>query len=271
MTPQFRISQGDLPEITDTLQDDFGPVDLTAGTVQFSLQGNGVSFTRNAEVVAAEQGQVKYQMAAGDTDVPGFYEMQWTFTEEGVPRTFPTTPITFEIVARVPVAEVSGVTAIADTFELMRALLGDFKKRRYEDEALASVVRSCIRMGKVPGYRITANNRFIEPAIASPRELALLVLNGAKMMVMPNAAAYSYRLRSMSESFGEQKLFLFDLETQLADAEGGRVFYTFQSFYGWVAGTAGVNVWALMTDMNVLAPVGRVTIGVGGVQVTAVG
>lgn len=272
----FRISQGDLPKITYTLTDDRGPVDLSGGTVQFRFQGASVSYTRDATVVNAATGEVEYQTVAEDTAIPGTYQAQWVFVKDAVNQTFPTGSanndetsgeyIVFEIVETIPFST-TNLTRISDTFEVVRAILGDFKRRRYEDTAIASVIRSCVRMGKVPGYTITADNRFISPAIATPRELALLVLNAAKMFVMPNAASYSYRLRSMSESFGNQRDFIFDLENQLADAEGGRVFHTFQSLYDWVGATAGVNIWSVMMDMRINAPVGNVTLGVGGVQV----
>jgi hypothetical protein len=42
---------------------------------------------------------------------------------------------------------------------------------------------------------------------------------------------------------------------------------SFQSYYAWVNALAGINVWGLMSEMKVEAPVATVTIGTGGIQI----
>ncbi len=160
------------------------------------------------------------------------------------------------------------VSLVTQTYDPVRAILGDFStvSRRYEDSAIASVVRTVLRLGKVPGYTLTADQLGITPAITTPKPLALLIYNAAKTLLLPNVAEYSYRTRAISERFGSQKNFLFDLENALYDEEHGEMFYTWQMFYGWVHSVTGINLWELLTEVKFNTPVATVTIGPGGIH-----
>jgi hypothetical protein len=91
--PSFYIKRGDrLPAFTRTLEDANGnPVDLTGGTVQFRMlpvQG-GSLITGAATVTAATAGLVRYNWAAGDTDLVGMFLAEWEATFSGQVETFP--------------------------------------------------------------------------------------------------------------------------------------------------------------------------------------
>ena len=170
----------------------------------------------------------------------------------------------------------SDVTPVCNLFEPIRALAGDLHptEHLYEDATLASVVRSVVALGKlnVMGtlYTLTPDRRAITPALPDARTLALGVLHSVKYLLRPNMAGSSYRTRAISESFGNQRDFLWDLNNEIWDMENPNgACATFQNFYGWVNATTGLNIYALMTDMNTTGSVATVSIGRAGLQVNA--
>jgi len=275
----FRITQGNRPKIIDTLSDDAGPVDLTGCTVKFTFQVNALSFSKDAAVTLASAGTVEYTFAAGETDAPGLYRAQWevTTTLTGVKRTFPTGSlddneasghyIWFEIVPALPVAAAADTTAVWELREIVRVFLGDFDAavRRYQDSAIDSVVRSLIRTGAVAGHALTNDRLGITPAISDALALGLLAYKAVRAILLPNLASYSYRTRALSESFGRQDQFMFALETAIYENENGEMFSSMLSFYSWVNSITGVNVWALLTDMKITAPVATVNLDGSGI------
>jgi hypothetical protein len=271
----FKIGEGNLPTISAILTDGAGNVvDLTGATgVSVSVQGSAVQFTGAAAIINASAGSVSYTFASGQTSVPGRYEMQWVATINGAPVTYPVgQPIVFVIEEALPVLSTNAVSYIVETYPAVRAILGDLDPQfqRYQDAAIANVVRTMVRVGKLGStYALTPDNRGITPAIAVPTDYAILIYSSAKTILMPNAAAYSYRQRAMGESFGAQRDFVFDLECALHDAQNGEVFHTMQSFYGWVNALTGLNIWSLLTDMSTRAPVATVTIGRAGITVNS--
>lgn len=284
MTPDFRISQGDTTLIQATLTDgDGAAVNLTGATVTFRFQcaAAGVAVEVAALILDAGAGQVAYQMTPTASATPGVYQAQWSATfNDGSVRTFPTSSISndetngryivFEIVPTVPMNPEAGITLISDTFEGLRVILGDRSAqfRKYNDDTLSATVRTVLRMGGLQGYRVAPNQRGITPAIVKPRDFGILLYKAAKLIVLPDAGEYAYKTRAISERFGDQKIFVFELQNQLYDLENdGGVFRTWQSFYGWVNSLTGMNVWSLMTDMKQRAPVATVIIGRAGIQV----
>ncbi len=137
-------------------------------------------------------------------------------------------------------------TPIADTYELIRATLGDFHSvhKRYADAAIASVVRTVVRTGGVPGYAVDATNLAITPTISEPKDLALLMYKAALKFLLPNAASYAYDTRAIRERFGEQKLFLAALEQEIYDLENSEIFGSWNSLYAWINGMTGLNYCA---------------------------
>lgn len=167
-----------------------------------------------------------------------------------------------------------GVTLLSDVYEPLRAILGDLHptEHQYPDSGLDMMMRSMVKLGKINQggavYTVTPNNRSIQPQIPDGNALALLVYHSAVAILLPNAAAYRFRQRALSESFGEQTRFLFTLENTLFDLvnpNGG--FATVQNFYGWVNAQAGLNLYAVMTNMDTRGPIASVTIGRAGLQV----
>jgi hypothetical protein len=266
----FRITQGNTPVINDTLTDAAGQaVNLAGATVQFCFTGNGVSAQLDAEVVNSGTGAVRCALSALETAVPGVYRAQWVVTQGESVLSYPTDPLEFEIVAAVGVVPPANVSQLTEFCDPVRAILGDYKRVRYEDGAILSVLRTMLRMGRVPGYALTPDTRSVQPAIgnADVRAFALLVYHASKTLFMPDMAEYSYKTRAMSERFGEQRHFLFELQNALYELEFPEMFTSFQSYYSWVNSISGIDVWALMTDMKVNAPVASVSLGRGGIQV----
>jgi hypothetical protein len=164
-------------------------------------------------------------------------------------------------------------TAITDFRTPVRAILGDFDLtvRKYQDTAIDSVVQMVVRSGQLPGFVINAGGTGITPDVIAGRDYGLLIYKAAKAFVTPNAAAYSYRTRALSESFGSQGHFIQQLENALHDIDsgGGAMFSTQLGFRSWFLGMAGVDPWADMADMEVNAPTATVSIGRDGVGVSS--
>lgn len=276
------ITAGNLGAFVDVLKGPEGAaVDLTGATVVFVAQGmpgggtGPTSFSGAATITDAVNGKVSYTVAAGQTDVPGSYHAQWVVTIGGnaVAYPFPGGTNGFEIQERLPVTAAAQTTLISDLYELVRAILGDFDPdfRRYEDDAIASVVRCLVRTGRLKSnipYAVTNDRRGISPALAGATDLALLVYHSARMFLMPESASYAFRTRALAEKFGEQRMFVQDLQNIIYDMENAQAVWSFQSFYGWVNGITGLNIWCVMTDMNVNAPVATVTVSRSGIMVT---
>lgn len=265
----FTITSGNTTQINDTLMDATGvPVDLTGATVAFAWQGYGGGGSGAAVVLDAAAGTVRYTMTPAQSAVAGSYQAQWAVTVSGATVSYPTDPMEMEILPAVGVVVPSSYSRMTDFVEPVRAILGDFRQPfKYEDSAVLAVLRTVLRCGLVTGYSTTPDMMGVNPVVTDARSLAVLVHKAAKMFVMPNAAAYSYRTRALSESFGNQRDFVFQLEAALYDLEQGDMFHSFQSWHSWVNGVAGVNVWGMMTRMNVNSPVASVTIGSGGFTV----
>jgi len=283
MTPDFRLTVGNRPLITATMTDDLGtPVDLTGATVQFIFQSGPTVFTRTAAIVnpPGTDGQVSYQMVAGDTDKPGKYQAQWVATLAGNPRTFPTASlgnddsngryIWFEIVPGLPLAVgPANIVLIAQMFEPVCVCLGDFNQqfRKYENDAILSVVRTCLMTGQVPGQTVGPDLVSIVPGIINPSDLALLMYKSAKTFLTPRVAEWRLDTRAMSQRVGRQDHFFFELTNAIYDLENGAMFSSFQSFYAWVNSLTGIDIWSVLSDMKTNAPVATVNIGRAGITV----
>jgi len=278
--PDFVIAQGNLPKLTDILCgsiniDPHGghppALDLTGCSVQFVFQeiGGASQGTGDAQIVNATAGQVAYTFTTRQTEAPGSYRAQWKVTfPNGQILNLPGHFIYFDIVDAVPVAAaMSAVTPVWMTVEPVRAVLGDFPKlgkHRYEESTVTRMVRALVQMGELDGYSLTPDLTGIAPVITNPKIFGVLIYKAAKRLLLPNAAAYSYRMRAMSESFGEQKAFVADLENALYDLQNPAMFRSYQTFYSWLGGVVGLDIWTMMTKMKVDAPIAEAQINISG-------
>jgi hypothetical protein len=273
---KMTIAKGNLATVNGTLVNPDGtPFDLTGCTAAFGWQRrDGVYSGSGAAVVGtpATAGNLSYHFAAGETAHVGCYDAQWTVTKADTTVLlfpFPGGFDSFEIAEKLPVVAPANTTLIREFYEPVRAALGDMNSQfqQYEDSAIASVVRTVIRAGKVEGYQLAADRQGIIPLIGNAADFARVMYHSAKMFLAPNSMEYGYRTRALQERFGRPDLFYRELETALYRLENGDMFSSFQSFYAWANSLTGINVWALMTDMKVNAPVCTVAIGRAGLVV----
>jgi hypothetical protein len=163
------------------------------------------------------------------------------------------------------------MTPITDLYDAVRAILGDFNAnfRKFEDAAILSVVRTVVITGKLPGYKLNADKTQIDPAIATPRDYALVLYGSALMFTAPREASYSYSTRALKERFGEQKAFLLELHHALYEAQFPSMMSTWSNMSTWLTGITGLNVWTHLTQLDTHAPVAQASIGVSGLVVNS--
>ena len=269
----FKISQGNLPTLTDTLTDDTGAlIDLTGATVGLNFQQvpAGTAYAATATVTNATGGNVQYQFVAPQTAVTGEYQGQWLVSDAGGGvRSVPTRPFRFEIIAAVPTPPATQFARLPDLFDDVRAITGDFKKRLYEDSAIASVMRVVLRRHQVSdgryggGWRggclppaglwlLGADGLSISPPIENTdvQPYMKLVYNTALTLVTPNLAAYSYRTRALSERFGEQRDMLAELKNLLYELENDQAWANISGLRSWLFAVNGIWMWSYMEAEN---------------------
>ncbi|OHD25565.1 MAG: hypothetical protein A2Y38_07980 [Spirochaetes bacterium GWB1_59_5] len=163
------------------------------------------------------------------------------------------------------------VTLISETYPLVRAILGDFNStaRKYEDTAIAGVVRAVVRLGHAPGIGLTNDLQGFNPAITAAATLANITYQACLKFALPHSASGSWATRGLRKSWGENRLFIFELQNLVHDLENGPGFYTFQDLYGWVLSLPGLNVAAVLTEMRIHAPIASVTLGLDGLTESA--
>ena len=262
---KFKLAAGDQLLISDTvLQTGSGNgvgdptvLDLTGCTVRFLFEGPGVDRAADAQIIDAPNGRVQYRFQSADTAVPGDYTGEWQITDgDGNVVTYPPEGFAFQIVPALPVPSVTQFTKLSDLFDDVRAVTGDFKKQLYEDSAIASVMRTVLRQGKVKTecYRWTLapDGMSISPAILNTdiQPYALLVYHTALTLVTPNIAAYSYRTRALSERFGEQRDFLAELKNTIYDLEDEGAYATVTGLRSTLFAVNGVFVWSYLQAQN---------------------
>ena len=268
---KFTITAGDQPTVRDTLTvpgtdavtdltpgavPDLDPVDLTGAAVALLFEGAGGSYSPAATILDPAAGTVQYTFTPAQTAQPGVYRAQWQITAAGGAVT--TSPrFEFEIRAALAVPDVTQFTRLSDLFEDVRAVTGDFKKQVYEDCAIASVMRTQLRMGRVKTdgcgsrgrtrWTLGPDGNTLQPAILSTdiEAYSLLVYYSALTLVTPNLAAYSYRTRALSERFGEQKDFLAEMKLALYEIENGnQTWANVTGLRSWLFAVNGIWVWS---------------------------
>lgn len=263
---QYLLTAGDTPTLTDVLTDGGVAVDLTDAAVVFLASGPA-AFTQAGTITDALTGSVAVTLTAVQTALAGVYAGQWRVTIGAGVVHYPAEPFAFQVAAPVPAEVPAEVSQLRDLIEPVRALVGDLNAAsyQYEDANLVSVLRSVVRLGRVPGYRLSADAQAVTPAFTdgTVRSLALLVYHAAKTLLLPNVASYHYRTRALSERFGEQTRFLFDLESAIYDLEFGEMFQSFQTFHAWLVGTTGVPL-TFLVGVTVDLPLSEVQVPAPG-------
>lgn len=244
----------------------FAPVNPAAqegdGSVVLDLTGGGGQ-TRTATILDAAGGVVQYTLTAGDTAVAGDYRAQFRFGDSIYPQTGWIFFTVQDFMAP------SSFSSLTDFCEPIRAIMGDFRTPyKFEDQAVASVVRSVVRMGKLQGFAISADGLTITPALTQPYNLAMLSYQSALMLIGPGIAGFQWGSRALKVRRGDQMFFLRELQNMVYYLENPAAITTFQTYYAWVNSIAGINVWGLLTEMKVQGPVATVTLGTGGMNVT---
>lgn len=91
--PDLFMKQGDLlPELTATLEDALGVVNLTGASVVFTMRPVGSTTPKvngSASIISAPDGTVKYTWSGTDTDTVGDYHGEFEATFGIKKMTFP--------------------------------------------------------------------------------------------------------------------------------------------------------------------------------------
>jgi hypothetical protein len=120
-------------------------------------------------------------------------------------------------------------------------------------------MRVQLRMGRVKTdcpkkvWTLGPDNISISPAIANTdvQAYALLAYHTSHQLILPNVAGYQYRTRGMSERFGEQKDFLFNLQNVLYELEdGGQTYDNVTGLRNWLFLVNGIWVWSFTEMQN---------------------
>lgn len=224
------MTKGDLlPEFVDVLTLDDQALDLTGCTVQFTFRNTlgTVSKTGTGIVTNATTGAVKYVWVAGDTDEIGKYIGKWIVTyPDSRKLNVPSEGyIEFEIEP--------GALADANILAFVpfiRTMLGDNHPtiHQYRTEAIKDAVRLVLNMGQIPTVTLTADQNNTSVALSPISEEATVRLNWSRVVlyasmrfVVPNSASSSYRMRAISESFGESKHQVFEMLKEVYELENG--------------------------------------------------
>lgn len=123
-------------------------------------------------------------------------------------------------------------TALSRFYRATRFLLDDrdAEFRQYPDATLLDGLRTALQLNRLPGYALTDDELSVTPAITDPNVFALLALHTAKLFADPSPASYSYKRRSISESFGNSYQFLETLLLEIHKLENGTMFSGWQSW-----------------------------------------
>lgn len=200
--------------------------------------------------------KVRYEWDEGEPGIAGEYLGEWKvrFADSRV-MTFRNGPegaefIRFAVLKGVAVA--ANVTPIESLYGMLRHLLGDlFPPFMYQDTALRTAVQTMIAINKLKGYALTSDRTAITPKVENGDHLGLLLYHTVKSFVDPEFDSYSYRMRSMSESFGGRRTFIRELKEILHKMENGSMFGgSKQNFGTWLVTVCGMDVYSAgLVDM----------------------
>jgi hypothetical protein len=225
------LTQGNrLPVLMDVLTLDGLPIDLTGCQVHLNYQNLRTGTTRSQSAIVdipATAGAVRYEWTAIDTAEIGPCIGQWEITyPDGRAICIPASiEEAFEFTISAPVSTAQNIALFRP---YIRTLIGDNHPdiKEYRAEQLDSAVRLVVNMGKVPGISLSIDGLSLTPPVLpdptdadKTRLWARLVLNAAKYFLLPNSASYSYRTRPLSEMFGDQKHFVYEILEEINQIE----------------------------------------------------
>ena len=243
------------------------PVSADSSGFVVALAGSLVQ-TRAATIVDAPSGQAAYVLTGADTMTPGRYRAQFQVSSSDGPILyFPAQGWLWFTVEEFLAP--TTYSTLVDFYEPVRAIMGDFRRPfKFEDAALASVLRTMVRTGKIgPTYVISPDALSVQPAVTRVKDFAGLTYWSARSLLGPQLRGESWATRGLKVRRNDQRDFLFELEHILYDIENPCQLVSFQSYYSWVNSLAGINVWGLMTEMKVEGPVATAILGTGGIQI----
>lgn len=198
-----------LPPISRTLRVSGTATDLTtADTIQFRLVNMATGetvFQKDAAVVQAAQGKVRYDWEAGDTDVAGQYRMEWYVVFPGpLPITYPNDDETIDLLQIYGAETLS--TPVTDIIEMARTIVDDDDPdvQQIEDAQLINGIKLAL-ITEEDLWDYTMVGQTIVPPISDDKAAyALLIWTLARKFAM-NISRNSYRTRAFAESRGDAK------------------------------------------------------------------
>ncbi len=237
------------------------PQDLTGCSVFFIYSKVGeVGISRAATITNPLAGEVEYAWQEGETDDDGEYQFRWkVIFPTGEPMSFSNRELQYFTI--IPKEIVSN---LGDFRPCIQLWMGDLDPtfRRYSNDTLDTAVKAVVRMGRVPGYTVSGNS--ILPGVTNPNHFALVVFRVCEALIAHTPDSYQFRTRALSERFGSQFDFINTIAMEIHKLINGSMFGAWQTFYDWQMGMAGLNLAAVMTEMNVSAPFYSASLSVGG-------
>ncbi|HEY1171044.1 MAG TPA: hypothetical protein VGH19_06695 [Verrucomicrobiae bacterium] len=213
-------------------------------------QGHETLMEGTADKLQENPLKVRYEWKVNEPGGVGEYQGEWKvkFNDDRV-MTFRNGPegdqfIRFAVLRGVAVE--ANVTPIDSLYDMIRHLAGDlFPPFMYKDIALRTAVQTMISINKLKGYSLTADRTAITPKIENGDHLGRLLYHTVKSFVDPEFDAYSYRMRSMSESFGGRRTFIRELKEILHKMENGSMFGGSKQNLGtWLVTVCGMDVYS---------------------------
>lgn len=138
------------------------------------------------------------------------------------------------------------MTAFADIYPVVRALLGDRQVHglwNYDDASIDSTLRAVLLLGRGPdGYAldntVPSSANGITPDLRTGDDYALVAMEAALMMIVPDDGAFMVKTRSLTvRDMGDRRKGLIDELRQriYMTRDGNAVFATYQSLVQFFA------------------------------------
>jgi hypothetical protein len=127
------------------------------------------------------------------------------------------------------------MTPLSNFYRPLRAILADRNPlvRRYPDAALDDALKTTVQLGKLEDRALDVTETGIEPTIITAADFARVCYHTAILFVAPEPAGRHFRTRDFSESVGDVKGFLMQLEAQIYDLDNGAGFTGWKALRGW--------------------------------------